>query len=100
MIYHRPLLWVIFMGALSFMTFALGSFFDNSLNVVWPSVFIAFLLNVPPKKNKETKIAVEEVYNEWGIKHGTLKYRIGLFAYIFGAIAGWVVFYGKIVNQF
>jgi hypothetical protein len=44
------------------------------------------------------KTAVDESFNEIGIKYGRLKYRFGLIAYVLGGIIGWILFYAKIVH--
>jgi hypothetical protein len=99
MIFKRPFWWMLFMEMLSFITFLIGSRFENSFNVVWLSSFFALLLNIPRRKSKNMRTAIDEVYSEIGVKHGRIKYWMGLASYIFGGVIGWVLFYGRIVQQ-
>ena len=103
MVFKKPVIWIVFMGLLSFLYFFIGSKFDNSFNIIWWSALLAFILQIPPKAKKvfsteeEKNKVVDGMYNELGIKNGRLKYRIGLAFYVIGGILGWVLFYGKIV---
>jgi hypothetical protein len=105
MVFKKPIAWIGFMGLLSFLYFFIGSRFDNSFNIIWWSALLAFIVNIPPKKNKgdvfdqkEKNKIVDEVFSEMGIKKGRLKYRIGLTAYLIGGILGWIMFYGQVVT--
>jgi len=105
MVYRKPMVWIVFMGVLSFLYFFIGSRFDNSFNITWWSALLAFILNIPPKAKKRETIdqedknrIVDEIYDVMGIKNGRLKYRIGLAAYLIGGILGWVIFYSQIVS--
>lgn len=105
MVFKKPIVWIIFMGLLSFLFFFIGSRFDNSFNIIWWSALLALIVNIPPKTKKgdtldqkEKNKIVDEMYNEMGIKKGRLKYRIGLIAYLVGGILGWVIFYGQVVT--
>jgi len=97
--FRKPLIWIVFMGLLSFLWFFMGSSFNNSFDIVWWSAFIVFLLNIPPN-NKDMYIApaeiskiIDDMYIEMGIKNGRLKYRLGLIAFVVGGIVGWYMFY-------
>jgi hypothetical protein len=63
---------------------------------------IAFLLQLPPRANAESRAqisaAVDEVYREMGIHHGRLKYRLGLAAFVVGCAIGYVLAYGQLVT--
>jgi hypothetical protein len=98
MFFKRPYLWFLIMGLISFITFFIGSRFDNSLPVVCLSVAIAFFFQIPPRANKETINVINESYEAMGINRGRLKYRIGLASYILGGLIGWFVFYGVIIK--
>ena len=102
MFFKKPILWAVSMGLISFVYFFVGSRFDNSFDVVWWSTLLAFIVNMPIRLNNKSKkgadIVVDEVYREWGIRKGKLKYRIGLASYLVGGILGWVMFYGEIVK--
>jgi hypothetical protein len=98
---QKPIYWFLFMVGLSFVYFFIGSKFSGSFNIIWWSAFLAFLVNVPPKRKKDDQMnkeekeeLIEEMYNEMGIKRGKPKYRVGLFLYVFGGILGWFIFYG------
>ncbi len=104
MVFRKPIVWIVFMGLLSFAYFFIGSQFENSFNIVWWSALLAFVLQLPPKMKKNSMISegeknkmVDDMYNEMGIKSGKLKYRIGLACYLVGGILGWALFYGQIV---
>jgi hypothetical protein len=106
MVFRKPMVWIVFMGVLSFLYFFIGSRFDNSFNIIWWSALLAFIVNIPPKAKKGETIdqkgknkIVDEMYGEMGIKNGRLKYRIGLAAYLIGGILGWVIFYSQIVTM-
>ena len=103
-VFRKPIVWILFMGLLSFIYFFVGSKFDNSFNIIWWSALLAFVVNIPPKTKrgdaldqKEKNKIVDEMYDEMGINKGRLKYRIGLTAYLIGGILGWILFYGQIV---
>lgn len=103
-VFRQPMIWVVFMGLLSFLFFFIGSKFDNSFNIVWWSAFLAFIVNIPSKDTKTEKLdqkekneIIDTAYTEMGIKKGRLKYRLGLVAYLVGGILGWIIFYGQIV---
>lgn len=105
MVFKKPIVWIVFMGVLSFLYFFIGSRFDNSFNIIWWSALLAFIVNIPPKAKKsgiidqkEKNKIVDEMYSEMGIKKGKLKYRIGLAAYLIGGILGWVIFYSQVVT--
>lgn len=104
MVFRKPATWIFFMGLLSFFYFFIGSRFDNSLNIIWWSALLAFIINIPPKNKeceplnqKERNKITDEMYSEMGIKNGRLKYRLGLATYLIGGILGWVIFYSQIV---
>ncbi|MFA6253050.1 MAG: hypothetical protein WCV69_02165 [Patescibacteria group bacterium] len=103
MFFKKPIMWAVFMGLLSFICFFIGSQFNNLFDIIWWSVLLAFVVNIPPKLNKklekETSIVVNEVYKELGIEKGRLKYRIGLAAYLLGGILGWFIFYGELIRS-
>lgn|GEM_PF-1239643 len=101
----KPWLWIILMGLLPMLYFFIGSKFDNSFNVIWWSALLAFISSIPPKidadavvNQKEMHDLVDIMYKEMGILRGRLKYRLGLTAYLIGAIVGWILFYGEIVS--
>ena len=105
MVFRKPIVWIVFMGLLSFLYFFVGSKFDNSFNIVWWSALLAFILQIPPKMKKGSLITegeknkmADDRYTELGIKNGRLKYRIGLTFYVIGGVLGWVVFYGQVVS--
>jgi len=105
MVFKKPVIWIVFMGLLSFLFFFIGSRFDNSFNIIWWSALLAFVVNIPPKikkgdalNQKEKNKIVDEMYNEMGIKKGRLKYRIGLTAYLVGGILGWIIFYSQVAT--
>lgn len=102
MFFKKPILWAVSMGLVSFVYFFVGSRFNNSFDVVWWSMLLAFIVNMPIRLNNKSKkgadIVVDEVYGEWGIRKGKLQYRIGLASYLVGGILGWVIFYGEIVK--
>ena len=104
MIFRKPVVWIVFMGLLSFFFFFIGSSFDNSFNVIWWSALLAFVVSIPPSAKgtkidqKERKQLVDEMYKEAGINHGALKYKLGLTTYILGSVLGWVIFYGEIIS--
>ncbi len=105
MVFRKPIVWVVFMGLLSFAYFFIGSQFENSFNIVWWSALLAFVLQLPPKMKKNSIVSdgeknkmVDDMYGEMGIKSGRLKYRIGLACYLVGGILGWVLFYGQVVS--
>lgn len=103
LVFRKPVVWVVFMGALSFVYFFIGSKIGNSFNVVWLSAFIAFILQLPSRIKKGSMITgpennkmIDDMYNELGIKNGRLKYRIGLACYLIGGVLGWFLFYGQV----
>lgn len=105
MVFRKPIVWMAFMGVLSFIYFFIGSNFENSFNIIWWSALLAFIINIPPKANKDEALDQEEknkiidnMYNEMGIKKGRLKYKLGLMAYLIGGILGWIIFYSQIVQ--
>jgi len=104
MLFKKPIVWIAFMGLLSFLFFFIGSRFDSSFNIVWWSTLLAFIINIPPKARKEDALnqkeknkIIDKMYDEMGIKKGRFKYRIGLAVYLIGGILGWVIFYGQAV---
>lgn len=101
MVFRKPVVWIIFMGSLSFLYFFTGSRFNNSFNIVWWSALLAFFVNIPPKSKgvdkTETNVLIDKMYNDMGIRKGRLKYRLGLIAYLIGGILGWILFYSKVV---
>lgn len=99
----KPIIWILSMFILNFLFFLIGSKIQSSFNAFWWSSFLALLALSPPKKNKEDQKSinktVDEVYEDWGIKKGRLKYKLGLGTYILGGLAGWIIFYGEIVTS-
>jgi hypothetical protein len=106
MVFKKPVMWIIFMGLLSFVYFFIGSRFNGSFNVVWWSALLAFIVNISPRAEKHDALTqteknkiIDEIYDRIGIKNGRLKYKIGLFAYVIGGVMGWALFYGRIVTE-
>ena len=93
----KPILWIVFVGILSFFAFFLSSLAPRSYHVVWWALLGALLDNIPPKK----KILPEDEMNKLSdemlnIKSSRRKYRIGLFSFAFGGVLGWLIFFSEI----
>lgn len=104
MVFRKPMIWIAFMGALSFFYFFIGSRFDNSFIIIWWSALLAFIVNIPPRAKKDEILVQEEknqivddIYNQISIKDGRLKYKLGLATYLIGGILGWVIFYSQMM---
>lgn len=102
MILKKPMLWVFFMGFLSFVFFLIGSRFEDSFTVVFWAALLAVVERLPPKakrgdsmSQREKNKLVDEMYNEMGITNGRLKYRIGLAAYVVCGVLGWLVCFSE-----
>lgn len=105
MVFKKPIIWIAFMGVLSFLYFFIGSRFDNSFNIIWWSALLVFVVNIPPKAKKDEMLnqkeknkIVDDMYIEMGIKNGRLKYKLGLAIYLIGGILGWVMFYSQVIT--
>jgi hypothetical protein len=64
--------------------------------------FLALLANIPraiqrADERKEIAELEDQVYSEWGITSGRLKYRLGLAAFAVGSLIGWLVMYTELV---
>jgi hypothetical protein len=94
--WRKPAVWI---GVLALLGVAAMSFaFGLSLNRRDVSFAVTFvlLLNVPtPAPKGVTRAEVDTVYTERGIKHGRLKYRLGLVAFAFFAAASYVLLFAE-----
>jgi len=97
-ILQKPFYWLLVMFFLPVITFSFGSLFKSSFNIVWWSSFLSLLVNIPHKNNLLNKHEIDEIYNDLEIKHGRLKYRLGLSLYLIAGLTCWFLFYGEIVR--
>ena len=95
----NPLLWICLVTGLSGLFWFVCGFFGLSVSVTAWATIMAFFMNLPPSSTTEAKTLANEMYEEMGIKHGALLYRLGLAGFVVAAIASWIIFYGQTCNS-
>ncbi len=96
-ILKKPVLWLIVMFAIGFLTLFLSSYFKNALVMISIAAFLAFLLKIPPKNKDISRDEIDKLCDEYAeVKNSRIKYRIGLGLYVTGCIFGQVIGYAQI----
>ena len=85
---RKPVVWIIAMAVIGFANFATAGWIGSSVSLPFWATAIALVINVRPRLKDELAKTVDEVYLEWGIIRGRLKYRLGLFAMAISSLAG------------
>jgi hypothetical protein len=90
--WRKPTVWI---GVLALLgvpgaSFAVGLSLKTS-NVSFAVTLVLLLNLAPPAPKGITRTEVDTVYTEMGIKHGRLKYRLGLVTFAFFSAASYML---------
>ena len=99
----RPTIWIAVVALLGVANMTLAYALSWDPRLVSAATLTAVILNIPPPAPKrlsktELRAEVDEAYQEWGITHGRLKYRLGLIAFAVFSLAAYVLLFSELCS--
>jgi hypothetical protein len=100
----RPTAWIGVVAVLGVANMALAYALSWDSRLVGVATLLTVIWNIPPSLPKgfaktEVRAMADEIYEGWGIKHGSLKNRLGLVAFAVLSLAAYVLFFGESCNR-
>jgi hypothetical protein len=101
MLAKRPSVWIGLVALLGVANMALAYALSWDPRLVSFASLTAVILSIPKRllSKSELRAAADEAYQEWGIAHWRLKYRLGLIAFLVSSLAAYVLLFSEICTS-